>query len=54
MTASGITAGATIAMSGVAQAARSTTEGAANTRTSADELSKMALDLQTLVSQFRY
>jgi methyl-accepting chemotaxis protein len=38
----------------VAQAARGTTEGASNTRSSADELSRMATDLQTLVSQFKY
>jgi methyl-accepting chemotaxis protein len=38
----------------VAQAARSTTEGASDTKRSADELSKMALDLQQLVSQFKY
>ncbi|HEY2787445.1 MAG TPA: PAS domain-containing methyl-accepting chemotaxis protein [Fimbriiglobus sp.] len=36
----------------VAQAARGTTEGAANTRTSADELTRLAVDLQKLVSQF--
>jgi methyl-accepting chemotaxis protein len=41
-------------VSGVAQAARSTTEGASNTKISADELSKIALDLQKLVSQFKY
>jgi methyl-accepting chemotaxis protein len=41
-------------ITGVAQAARSTTEGAGNTKTSADELSRMALDLQKLVSQFKY
>jgi methyl-accepting chemotaxis protein len=39
---------------GVAQAARSTTEGASNTKTSADELSKVAANLQKLVSQFKY
>jgi methyl-accepting chemotaxis protein len=38
----------------VAQAARGTTEGASNTKGSADELSRMAADLQKLVSQFRY
>jgi methyl-accepting chemotaxis protein len=38
----------------VAQAARSTTEGATNTKGSADELSKMAVDLQKLVSQFKF
>jgi methyl-accepting chemotaxis protein len=41
-------------ITGVAQAARSTTEGASNTKTSADELSKIATDLQNLVSQFKY
>ncbi len=41
-------------ISGVAQAARSTTEGASNTKSSADELSRVALDLQKLVSQFKY
>jgi methyl-accepting chemotaxis protein len=41
-------------ITGVAQAARSTTEGASNTKASADELSKIALDLQNLVSQFKY
>jgi methyl-accepting chemotaxis protein len=41
-------------ISGVAQAARSTTEGASNTKGSADELSRIALDLQKLVSQFTY
>jgi methyl-accepting chemotaxis protein len=39
---------------GVAQAARGTTEGAGDTRKSADELAKLALDLQQLVSQFKY
>jgi methyl-accepting chemotaxis protein len=38
----------------VAQAARGTTEGASNTKSSADELSKIAMDLQRLVSQFKY
>jgi methyl-accepting chemotaxis protein len=38
----------------VAQAARSTTEGASNTKSSADELGKIALDLQKMVSQFKY
>jgi methyl-accepting chemotaxis protein len=38
----------------VAQAARSTTEGAGNTRSSADELARMATDLQKLVSTFKY
>lgn len=41
-------------ITGVAQAARSTTEGASNTRSSADELSRMALDLQKLVAGFKY
>jgi methyl-accepting chemotaxis protein len=41
-------------ISGVAQAARSTTEGASNTKSSADELSKIALDLQKLVAQFKH
>ncbi len=41
-------------ITGVAQAARGTTEGAANTRSSADELAKIALNLQKLVSQFKY
>ncbi len=38
----------------VATAARGTTEGAANTRTSADALSLLAVELQKLVSQFKY
>jgi methyl-accepting chemotaxis protein len=41
-------------INGVAQAARSTTEGASDTKRSADELSQMALNLQQLVSQFKY
>lgn len=41
-------------ITGVAQAARSTTEGASNTKSSADELSRVALDLQNLVSQFKF
>jgi methyl-accepting chemotaxis protein len=41
-------------ITGVAQAARSTTEGASNTKGSADELSRIAMDLQKLVSQFKY
>jgi methyl-accepting chemotaxis protein len=41
-------------ITGVAQAARSTTEGAGNTKSSADELARIALDLQKLVSQFKY
>jgi methyl-accepting chemotaxis protein len=40
-------------ITGVAQAARSTTEGASETKRSADELSRMALALQQLVSQFK-
>jgi methyl-accepting chemotaxis protein len=40
-------------ITGVAQAARSTTEGASNTKDSADGLSKMALELQQLVGQFK-
>ncbi len=41
-------------ITGVAEAARSTTEGAANTKSSADELSRLAVDLQKLVAQFKY
>jgi methyl-accepting chemotaxis protein len=41
-------------ISGVAQAARSTTEGANNTKSSADELSRIARDLQQLVSQVKF
>jgi methyl-accepting chemotaxis protein len=41
-------------ITGVAQAARGTTEGASNTKGAADELTKIALDLQKLVSQFKY
>ncbi len=41
-------------ITGVAQAARSTTEGASNTKDSADGLSKMAVELQELVGQFKY
>jgi methyl-accepting chemotaxis protein len=37
---------------GVAQAARSTTEGAANTKAAADELSRLAVELQRLVTKF--
>ena len=40
-------------ITGVAQAAQSTTEGASNTKNSADELTKIALDLQKLVSEFK-
>ena len=36
---------------GVAQAARSTTEGAANTKGSADELARLAIELQRLVTK---
>jgi methyl-accepting chemotaxis protein len=39
---------------GVATAAKSTTEGANNTQTSSDELSRMANDLQKLVASFKY
>jgi methyl-accepting chemotaxis protein len=38
---------------GVAQAARSTTEGASNTKISADELAKMAVELQRLVTKLQ-
>jgi methyl-accepting chemotaxis protein len=41
-------------ITGVAQAARSTTEGASNTKASADELSRIAHDLQALVAQFKH
>jgi methyl-accepting chemotaxis protein len=41
-------------ITGVAAAARNTTEGASNTKGSADELARIALDLQKLVSQFKY
>jgi methyl-accepting chemotaxis protein len=41
-------------ITGVAQAARGTTEGASNTKDSADGLSRMALELQQLVGQFKY
>jgi methyl-accepting chemotaxis protein len=41
-------------ISGVAQAARSTTEAAGNASHSADELARIAHDLQQLVSQFRF
>jgi methyl-accepting chemotaxis protein len=40
-------------ITGVAQAARGTTEGASNTKTSADSLSKVAHELQSLVMQFK-
>ncbi len=39
---------------GVATASRDTTEGAANTRRAAEELSTMAAELQSLVGRFRY
>lgn len=38
---------------GVAQAARGTTEGASNTKISADELAKMAVELQRLVTKLQ-
>jgi methyl-accepting chemotaxis protein len=38
---------------GVAQAARHTTAGAANTKSSADELAKMAAELQRLMAKFQ-
>ncbi len=41
-------------ITGVAQAARSTTEGAGHTKSSADELARLAIDLQKLVAQFKY
>jgi methyl-accepting chemotaxis protein len=41
-------------ITGVATAARNTTEGAGNTKASADELARIATDLQKLVSQFKY
>ena len=40
-------------ITGVAQAARSTTEGANDTRLAADELARVALGLQQLVAQFK-
>lgn len=40
-------------ITGVAQAARSTTEGASDTKHSADELTRMALSLQQLVGQLK-
>jgi methyl-accepting chemotaxis protein len=40
-------------ITGVAQAARSTSEGAGNTKSSADELSRIAIDLQRLVAQHK-
>jgi methyl-accepting chemotaxis protein len=41
-------------ITGVAEAARNTTEGASGTKSSADELSHVALDLQKLVARFQY
>jgi methyl-accepting chemotaxis protein len=41
-------------ITGVAQAAQSTSGGATQTQTSSSELSKMATDLQQLVSHFKY
>ena len=41
-------------ISAVADASRSTTAGVADTQRSVDELSRMATELRTLVSQFRY
>jgi methyl-accepting chemotaxis protein len=41
-------------ITGVAQAARETATGANDTQKAAALLSRMALDLQTLVSQFTY
>jgi methyl-accepting chemotaxis protein len=41
-------------ISGVAQAARSTSDGATNTMTASETLSRMAADLQALVSRFKY
>ena len=41
-------------INGVAKAARSTTSGVSNIRQSAEELSRMAVDLQGLVQQFKY
>jgi methyl-accepting chemotaxis protein len=40
-------------IAGVAQAARGTTEGASNTKSSADDLSHVAAELQKLVAQFK-
>ncbi|WP_425618928.1 methyl-accepting chemotaxis protein [Anatilimnocola sp. NA78] len=40
-------------VTGVAQAARSTTSGAANTKSSADDLAKMAVELQGLVTKLQ-
>jgi methyl-accepting chemotaxis protein len=41
-------------ISGVAGVARSTTEGASNTKRSADESAKIAMNLHVLVSRFKY
>jgi methyl-accepting chemotaxis protein len=41
-------------ITGVAQAAQSTSGGACQTQSASSELSKMAADLQTLVSRFKY
>jgi methyl-accepting chemotaxis protein len=41
-------------ITGVAQAAQSTTEGASETKRAADDLSRMANDLQRLVGQFKF
>jgi methyl-accepting chemotaxis protein len=41
-------------ITGVADAAATTTEGVSQTRTAAGELSRMSSELQTLVQRFRY
>jgi len=41
-------------INGVAQAAKDTSQGIGQTQTAGNELAKMAADLQTLVSQFKY
>jgi methyl-accepting chemotaxis protein len=41
-------------ISGVAEAAQSTTRGAADTQRAASQLSTMAIDLRKLVSRFQY
>ena len=41
-------------VTGVAQAARSTSDGAVNTKDSADQLARLAVDLRKLVSQFKF
>ena len=38
----------------VAQAAKSTTQGASDTQTASGELARMAAELQKIVSQFKY